>query len=206
MYGSGPKPTAKKNKTTAIQSLLRELSDDEDEDSPTIPSSSDDSEKPYWREFRGYLDAIHEVPEGMTSIKWWGVSPSCIFDVDEHILIGEQLNQECHPVWASLARDYLSIMASSVSSERAFSQGGITITKRRNRLKGDIVEALQCVKCAIRHDLIFREPAPSSILEAEFDSSDESDGEHEWEDVEEEPWDVMLVDDEDVDLADAESD
>jgi hypothetical protein len=205
MYGSGPKPTGKKNKTVGIKSLLRELSDDEDEDIPTIPSSSDDSEKPYWREFCGYLDAIHEVPEGMTSIKWWGVSLSHLHDHYKHILIGEQLNQECHPVWASLARDYLSIMASSVSSEQAFSQGGITIMKHHNRLKGDIVEALQCVKCAIHHNLIFREPAPSSVLEAEFDSGDESDGEGEWEDVEEEPWDGMLVDDDDVDMADAES-
>ncbi|KIK33711.1 hypothetical protein CY34DRAFT_32916, partial [Suillus luteus UH-Slu-Lm8-n1] len=55
-------------------------------------------------------------------------------------------NGQRYPVWASLARDYLSIMAASVSSEQAFSQGGITISKRRNRLKGDIVEALQCVK------------------------------------------------------------
>jgi hAT family C-terminal dimerisation region len=53
-----------------------------------------------------------------------------------------------HPVWTSLAHDYLSIMSSSVSSERAFSQGGITITKQRNRLKEDIVEALQGLKCA----------------------------------------------------------
>jgi hypothetical protein len=60
-------------------------------------------------------------------------------------------------------------MASSVSSERAFSQGGITISKRRNRLKGDIVEALQCVKCALRHDLLFREPGPSSLVEDEPD-------------------------------------
>lgn len=71
-------------------------------------------------------------------------------------------------------------MSSSVSSERAFSQGGITITKQRNRLKGDIVEALQGVKCAIRHDLLFREPAPSSTLEAEFsaEGEDEVDGEN----------------------------
>src|SRR5258708_4887849 len=48
--------------------------------------------------------------------------------------------------YASLARDYLPIMA-SVSSERAFSSAGITISKRRNRLKGDIVEALECIKC-----------------------------------------------------------
>jgi 3'-phosphoadenosine 5'-phosphosulfate sulfotransferase len=60
-------------------------------------------------------------------------------------------------------------MASSVSSERAFSQGGITVSKLRNRLKGDLVEALQCIKCAIRHDLLFKEVAPSSKLEAEVE-------------------------------------
>jgi hAT family C-terminal dimerisation region len=56
-------------------------------------------------------------------------------------------------------------MASSVSSERAFSSAGITISKRRNRLNADIVEALQFLKCAFRKDLVFREPAPSSDLE-----------------------------------------
>ena len=48
-------------------------------------------------------------------------------------------------------------MASSVSSERAFSSAGITISKRRNRLKRDIVKALQCLKCMYHNDLIFRE-------------------------------------------------
>ena len=43
-------------------------------------------------------------------------------------------------------------MGSSVSSERAFSSAGITITKRRNRLGCDIVEALQVLKAAIRDD------------------------------------------------------
>ncbi|PCH40503.1 hypothetical protein WOLCODRAFT_57295, partial [Wolfiporia cocos MD-104 SS10] len=51
-----------------------------------------------------------------------------------------------YPIWASLARDYLAVMASSVSSERAFSSAGITISKRRNHLKADIVEALQLLK------------------------------------------------------------
>ena len=91
-------------------------------------------------------------------------------------------------------------MSSSVSSERAFSQGGITISKRRNRLKGDLVEALQCVKCAIRHDLLFRTPAPSSILEAEVgedtqdsrDDDESDDGENV-----EKGWDLMLIDDDD---------
>lgn len=63
-------------------------------------------------------------------------------------------------------------MASSVSSERAFSSAGITISKRRNRLKADIVEALQCLKCMIHRNLIFRSDPAVSIadeIEEEFD-------------------------------------
>ncbi|KAG6883712.1 hypothetical protein C0993_004473 [Termitomyces sp. T159_Od127] len=97
-----------------------------------------------------------------------------------------------HPAWGSLAHDYLSIMASSVSSERAFSQGGLTITKQQNRLKGDIVEALQCLKCAIRHDLLFREPGPSSVYETELEKLESNeDGKLEGE---EEGWDGLLSD------------
>jgi len=48
-------------------------------------------------------------------------------------------------------------MASLVSSERAFSSAGITISKRRNRLGPDLVKALQFLKCWFRCDLIFRE-------------------------------------------------
>lgn len=63
-------------------------------------------------------------------------------------------------------------MASSVSSERAFSSAGITISKRRNRLKGDIVEALQILKCLFHHDLIFREVLRSSAIEKELDGEE----------------------------------
>ena len=82
----------------------------------------------------------------MTIIQWWG------------------LNAVRYLIWASLALNYLSIMATSVSSERAFSFAGITIAKHRNCLKPDIVEALQCLKCMIRRDLLFRED-PSVLLE-----------------------------------------
>jgi hypothetical protein len=47
---------------------------------------------------------------------------------------------------------------SSVSSERAFSSAGITIGKHCNRLKSDIAEALQFLKCLIRRDLLFCVP------------------------------------------------
>ena len=78
-------------------------------------------------------------------------------------------------------------MSSSVSSERAFSQGGITISKCRNWLKGNIIEALQCLKCAIRHELLFREPAPSSRLKADADEEGTE---------ETTSWDEMLTDNE----------
>jgi len=104
-----------------------------------------------------------------------------------------------YPTWASLARDYLPIMASSVSSERAFSSAGITISKRRNRLKGDIVEALQCLKLLYRNDLIFREviTAVEEELERENDplldegSIDDADLEKEF------SWDQLLIDEDD---------
>jgi hypothetical protein len=65
-------------------------------------------------------------------------------------------------------------MASSVSSEQVFSQGRITISKCRSCLKGDIVEALQIVKCAICHDLLFHEVGPPSVEEAELQENDEN--------------------------------
>ncbi|KAI0245784.1 hypothetical protein BJV78DRAFT_1287172 [Lactifluus subvellereus] len=69
----------------------------------------------------------------------------------------------------------------------------------------DIVEALQCVKCAIRHDLLVWAPAPSSILEAEVGDhgDDDEDGDNDGDDngegseAGEKGWDVLLIDDED---------
>jgi hypothetical protein len=89
----------------------------------------------------------------------------------------------------------------SVSSERAFSQGGITISKHRNRLQGNIVEALQCVKCAIQDNLLFRDAAPSSTLEADLNSEDFEQGEGEGcvddNNVDDEAWDKLLIDEDD---------
>ena len=55
--------------------------------------------------------------------------------------------------------DMLPIMVSL-----AFSSMGIMISKRCNRLKPDIVEALQFLKCVYRCDLLFHEE-PSTMFE-----------------------------------------
>ena len=78
-------------------------------------------------------------------------------------------------------------MASSVSSERAFSSAGITLSKRRNRLQADIVEALQFMKCIFHQDLIFREVHTVEEEEITLDS-DLCDT-----DSAEVPWEELLI-------------
>jgi hypothetical protein len=93
-------------------------------------------------------------------------------------------------------------MASSVSSERAFSSAGITISKRRSRLKGDIVEALQFLKCLLRKDLIFRtDPSIASDTDPEDDELIEvGNGPLTPQTELSASWDELLLDEEDDDL------
>ena len=67
------------------------------------------------------------------------------------------------------------------------------------------MEALQCIKCAIHHDLLFRGPAPSSILELKESEDQELEnvntgrdsGEGDESDIEEFSWDGLMIEDED---------
>ncbi|KAJ3505119.1 hypothetical protein NMY22_g17694 [Coprinellus aureogranulatus] len=155
--------------TTSKSALDLDISDDEDTPSPaptpTPTPAASGTDKPWLKEFKRYVDGEDELEAGQSVVAWWGVHSRRL------------------PTWASLARDYLAIMASSVSSERAFSAAGITISKRRNSLKADIVEALQVLKSLINSDLIFREH--DATPDWEFDNEvEEEDGDPQWEDVE----------------------
>lgn len=55
-------------------------------------------------------------------------------------------NQLKYPILSSLAKDYLRIQPTSVPSERSFSQGGLTVTKVRNRQK------IMCLKSWLNAD------------------------------------------------------
>ncbi|KZV78702.1 hypothetical protein EXIGLDRAFT_588557, partial [Exidia glandulosa HHB12029] len=135
--------TSEKPKVGALRSLLAEL-----RPANTAPTAAAAPPTELWRvEYESYIRSDHDVPDGMPLVQWWG------------------MNSSRYPTWTSLSGDYLPAMASSVSSERIFSSAGITITKRRNRLQGDIVEATQVLKAAIRNDLLVRKPQPSSTLE-----------------------------------------
>lgn len=57
--------------------LLRELSDDEAEDgNDELPSDSLEivGSKPWLPEFQLYLATMDIIPDGMSLVKWWGVS------------------------------------------------------------------------------------------------------------------------------------
>ena len=145
MYGNGKQPlqSAARRITTGnekLQALLGELSDNEEMDLSPGPSQENtrDPLKPWLQGFHQYLNT-HENLGELSVVQWWGI------------------NSLRYPVWGSIACNSLSIMATSISCKRAFSSAGITISKRWNRLKPDIVEALQCLKCLIKHDLLFHE-------------------------------------------------
>ena len=109
-------------------------------------------------------------------------------------------------MWGSLARDYLSIMASSMSSEHAFSSAGITLSKRRNCLQADIVEALQFLKCIFHHDLIFRKESTLKEEELLLDPSRDAgeDSENVSEKSSEASWEELFIDSNDIAESDTE--
>jgi len=51
-----------------------------------------------------------------------------------------------YPIIARIARDYLAIPATSAPSECVFSQGSDVVTKKRNRLTGDSIRMIMCLK------------------------------------------------------------
>ncbi len=63
-----------------------------------------------------------------------------------------KLKQELMPYLTQMARDYLAIPASSVPSEQAFSEAGDILSKRRNRIEGETMGAIMCLKSWLRSD------------------------------------------------------
>ena len=76
MYGNNAAPPPKKGNLTThkVGVLLRELSDDEDEDYiPAIGDVSSSSLHVPWRvDFQGYLNSRDQLG-AMSIVEWWGV-------------------------------------------------------------------------------------------------------------------------------------
>jgi hypothetical protein len=75
--------------------------------------------------------------------------------VDEETdpLLWWQAHAREYPVVSDMARDYLTIQATSVPSEQAFSVAGNTISKTRNRLLPETARACLCLKSWITNEI-----------------------------------------------------
>ena len=51
-----------------------------------------------------------------------------------------------YPALSRMAKDFLSIQASSVASERSFSTSGLTIKQQRESLKHETVRRYMCLR------------------------------------------------------------
>lgn len=69
----------------------------------------------------------------------------------------------------------------------------------RTCLKGDVVEALQVIKCLLRNDLIFREPEPQpcSLVEIELEAGEREDTADTDDMHKKSQWDLVLDDNND---------
>lgn len=58
--------------------LLCELSDNEDEtiNMPVGPNVPEDPKQPWLQHFWAFMDAVKQVPDCWSAVKWWGVSTS----------------------------------------------------------------------------------------------------------------------------------
>ena len=67
--------SALSRKDKGLHTLLRKLSDDE-EDVVVDPGLDvpEDPQQPWLCDYRAYLDVLEQVPKGWTAIQWWGVS------------------------------------------------------------------------------------------------------------------------------------
>jgi hypothetical protein len=83
-----------------------------------------------FNELDQYLSSLTVTSFSLKPIYWWL----------------EPTQQSTFPNLSRIAVDILSIPAISAEPERLFSSAKITITDRRNQLKSDTIEALECLK------------------------------------------------------------
>lgn len=90
-----------------------------------------------------YISYFNEpiAPAGTNILEFWKVSQ---FKLNANSFC--KAKQFQYPILAAMAKDYLTVQASSVSAERAFSSGTDLVTADRCRLTGKTIEMTQFLK------------------------------------------------------------
>jgi hAT family C-terminal dimerisation region len=94
---------------------------------------------------------LHDWTTGTISLHFWQVSPQIYIICDNIYMVWPQENQLHYPTLFRLALDVLAIQASAVPCERVFSSAKATMALRHNRIKPELMEALQLLKFSVRN-------------------------------------------------------
>ncbi|CAB4374518.1 unnamed protein product [Rhizophagus irregularis] len=107
--------------------LNNNLDEDEDSKDSLFPVPKRFRNNNGHDELNSYFNSTLE-PGTINVLEWWK---------------GHESN---YPTLAKMARNYLSIPATSAPVERLFSESGNLITPEQNRLRSDIIHAIMCLK------------------------------------------------------------
>jgi hypothetical protein len=104
------------------------------------------------QEYQAYITAPPS-PKTVDIVKFWEASKqgsSSIMVTNTDVLF--QISCTAFPTLFAMAMDYLPIQASAVSCERVFSSSAETDTKKRNRIKPELMESLQMLKYHLKKE------------------------------------------------------
>lgn len=110
--------------------------------SASLPSSAS--------EFTSYLSETSLETTKNELDKYLGEANESLLNKNFDVLMWWRLNAHRYPVVAKMAKNFLTIPATSVSSESTFSTGGRVLDDYRSSLKPSMVEALVCASSWIK--------------------------------------------------------
>lgn len=113
-----------------------------DRELPPVTEIPEDDD-PLWGQFDRQFAAHHATPTSSATIelRQYGEEPQIDRQLDDP-LEWWRSREVVYPRIAKLARKYLSLVATSVPSERVFSTAGEVLSKKRNRLSSDNVQRI----------------------------------------------------------------
>jgi hypothetical protein len=110
--------------------------------SASLPSSAS--------EFTSYLSETSLETTKNELDKYLGEANESLLNKNFDVLMWWRLNAHRYPVVAKMAKNFLTIPATSVSAESTFSTGGRVLDDYRSSLKPSMVKALVCASCWIK--------------------------------------------------------
>lgn len=133
-------------------------------DSSSLPSSAS--------EFTSYLSETNLETSKNELDKYLDEANESLLNKNFDVLLWWKLNSHRSPVVAKMANNFLTIPATSVSSESTFSTGGRVLDDYRSSLKPAMVEALVCasswLKGAHNDNKVSLGPEPDDGEDVEF--------------------------------------